>query len=93
MEPIMVAILIGIGAGITRSVLGFLNQGEAGESFNKYKLGKSTIRTCLASIMFTITLVNGDIDVENGVMIFFVAVGADVAWKEAYNIGNVAVKG
>ena len=88
MDQILILLLIGAFGGLIRSILGFKNQSDDGESFNIIKTLKSVIRASLAGSMTIMTisnLTNTEITTATYMSAFLIAIGTDVITKEGYS--------
>lgn len=85
MEPLIALLLVGALGGVVRSILGYKTDAPPEESFDWGKFLKSVLRASIAGsaiVYSTVPLEN--ITTATYVTAFFVAVGADVLVKDAF---------
>ena len=90
MDHVLILAIVGCCAGILRSILGFISQSPVNEKFNLKKIIASCIRSGIAGIIIAITFFNAgsDIRTKDYIMVFLMAMGADVGLKESFTLGK-----
>ena len=95
-EPILIVVIIGAIGGIIRSYLGYEQQSDETETFDKKKMVKSVVRAALvgAFIVYGSTAITGtEINTGTYIMALFLSVGADVMTKEGAATVGTKIKG
>ena len=84
LDPVITITAVGILGGMVRSLLGYFEQSDEGETFSLKKLGKSMARAGLIGGFVASGLLPEVLTIKIIVATFFLCAGVDVLAKEGF---------